>query len=156
MIQRPQHRSKLRTAFDLGHSFRVDAVGDQRGADAVSRDVANQNVQAVVTGNDEAIISANGPHRLIVGLHGNVTPSQALRCETLLHAFRELELFFHLALAGQEQGIRLAEVRLGALLFTDVRGGDHTKLASLRVPAFAGADPPPPPPPPPLPYTKLS
>ena len=30
MIQMAQHRPEFRTAFDLGHCFRVDAIGDKR------------------------------------------------------------------------------------------------------------------------------
>src|SRR5260370_1147870 len=99
MIQVSQHRSEFHAAFDLGHCFRIDAVRNERRADAVPGYVANQNVQAVIARDDKAVISADRPDRLIIRLDGNVSPSQALRCQTLLHSFRELELLFYLALA---------------------------------------------------------
>jgi hypothetical protein len=65
----------------------------------VPGNVANKHVEMVATGVDKAIVSADRPYRLIVGLDGKAAPIEAPWRETLLYALGESELFLHLAMA---------------------------------------------------------
>jgi hypothetical protein len=65
----------------------------------VARHVANKNVQPIIAGFYEAIVTADRPNWLIVGFYGNSSPGKALGCKALLNTLGELKLLLHLALA---------------------------------------------------------
>ena len=111
----------------------VDAIGDQRRADAVAGNVAHEQIQMVVIQRaHQAEIAADRAHRMKVGVDAQVAPDDRLRREALLHARGERQIFFDFPLALLELGVGVAQLRFGAFLFGDVGEGDDGERARRR------------------------
>src|SRR5271154_4568797 len=119
----------------------------ERGADAVSRDIADQEVEELVARSDQSVVSADAPHRLVVGLDRKPAPGQSLGCQALLHAFRKQQFAFDFALARFQPGIRLLDFALprlkhyicvsqpglGTFLLADIRRRNDPKGAPAGI-----------------------
>src|ERR1700752_4564279 len=64
-IEMLHHRGERDASLDLGHRFGVNAIGNESGTDAVSRDVADHQVERMGARRDETEVSADGAHRLV-------------------------------------------------------------------------------------------
>jgi hypothetical protein len=132
-IQVVHHRAKRGAPLDLRHGFGVDAIGDERRADAVAGNIAHKKAERIVPRRDEPEIAADCANGLIVGGDIDAAPGESGRCEALLNAGGEQEIFFDFAVALFEFFIRFAQRIFGALLLGDVRGGNHGENVAVGI-----------------------
>ena len=65
-IELCQHVAKRNVAAQMRNRLGIDAVGDERGADAVAGNVANEKIQVIgIERADEPEVAANRTHRMI-------------------------------------------------------------------------------------------
>ena len=77
-VQLAQHVAQLGAIAQLRGRFGVNAIGDQRRADAVSGNIADEQVQMfVIERAHQAEVAANRAHRMIVGVDTQARPTRS-------------------------------------------------------------------------------
>ena len=123
-IELAKHLTERRAAAHFREDFGVEAVGHQRRADAVARDVAHEQREVfVVLRAHQAEIAADRAHGIEERFDAHAAPDDGLRREALLHARGQREIFLDFLVALLELRVGLAELLLRALLFRNV--GEH-------------------------------
>jgi len=134
VVQLTQHVAQRRAIIQLCDRFRINAVGNQRGADAVAGDIANHHIEVILVERcDQAEIAADRAHWVIERFDPYAAPNHGLRRETLLNARREHQIVFNLFLALFELRVRRAKVLFSGFLFGNVDERYDGEHSSIRV-----------------------
>src|SRR5713226_6603411 len=130
-VQLSEHVEERHTTAQMRGCFGVDAVGDQRGTDAVAGNITDEQTEVLVVQRIyQGEVAADGVHGMIEGVNTHGVPDQRSGCEAVLDARSEAEIFldFHLALPKFQIG--RAKFLLDADLLGDVRECNDPKIAS--------------------------
>src|SRR6185369_8942591 len=84
---------------ELMQRFRVNAVRHQRRADAVTRYVADHDLENIILGEHYPEVSAYAMSWVVVSLYRDTIPHDAPRCERFLYPYGERQLSFNFCLA---------------------------------------------------------
>ncbi len=134
LVQLTQHLAERRAFIQVCDRLRVDAVRNQRGADAVPGDITNQEVEVIfVQRGDQTKIAANRACRMVERFNAYAAPDHALWREALLNARREGQIIVDLLLALLEQRVRRAKVVFSGLLFRNIDKRHDVERASIGV-----------------------
>src|SRR6266851_10071286 len=130
-VQLSEHVEERHATAQVRSRFGVDAVGDQRGTDAVAGDITDEQADVVLVRRIyQGEIAADRVHGIIEGINAHGVPDQGSGCEAVLDARSEPQIFvdFHLTLPKLHIGG--AEFLFGTNLLGDVRECYDSKLAS--------------------------
>jgi len=106
IVEVTQELAGRRIVLEFVHGFGVDTVGDESGANAMTRNIADQEAEEIVAvGEDDAEVATDGTGGAVIGLDSDVVPDEAARCEGLLDAGGEREFSFDFALAFFETDV---------------------------------------------------
>src|SRR5882672_1765424 len=128
-----QHVAQGHSRPQLGHHLGIDSIGDQRRAYAMTRYIANQQIQMIFPArHSKSKITADRANGLKMCFDTHATPGEALWSETFLDAGREGQILFDLFLPLFQLLVRCAKLLFGSLLFGNLRKSDYTVLAAIR------------------------
>jgi hypothetical protein len=76
-VELAKHGVERGAGAELRHHFGVDAIGDERGADAVAGNVADEQIEIVIVERtDQTEIAADGAHGMVEGFDAHAAPDQ--------------------------------------------------------------------------------
>src|SRR5208283_4840408 len=128
-----QHVAEGQSRSQLGHHLGIDSICNQRRAYAMTRYVANKQIQMIFPArHSKSKITPDRANALKMRFDTHATPDEALWCEAFLDAGRERQLLFHLLLPLFQLLVRFAKLLLGSLLFGNLRKCDYAELAAIR------------------------
>src|ERR1700741_1487463 len=127
-----QHVAEGDSRSHLGHHLGVDSICNQRRTYAMTRYVANKQIQMIFPArHSKSKITADRAHGLKMRFDTHATPDEALWCEAFLDTSRERQLLFDLLLPLFQLLVRFAKLLLGSLLFGNLCKCDYAKLAAI-------------------------
>src|SRR5215469_7090712 len=104
-----QHVAEGHSRSQLGHHLGIESICNQRGADTMTRNVANKQIQMFFPARHrKSKITADRANGLKMRLDTQATPHEALWCEAFLDTGRERQLFFYLLLPLLQLLVRFA------------------------------------------------
>src|SRR5271165_3273307 len=128
-----QHVAEGHSRSQLSHHLGIDSIGNQRRAYAMTRYIANKQIQMIFPArHSKSKITADRANGLKMRFDTHATPDEALWCQAFLDTGRERQLLFHLLLPLFQLFVRFAKLLLGSLLFGNLRKCDYAELAAIR------------------------
>src|SRR5260370_4694540 len=128
-----QHVAEGHSRSQLGNHLGVDSICNQRRAYAMTRYVANKQIQMIFPArHSQSEITADRANGLKMRFNAHATPDQALWRQAFLDTGRERQLLFHLLLSLFQLLVRFAKLLLGSLLFGNLRKCAYAELAAIR------------------------